>query len=154
LGSRLLIVTVGAVVLVLLASNYILIGQSAGRIEALTMEQARLEASAIAHELAASIGEMAAASRTMSGVLGTAHEQKLVGRKELVDILKANVERHPYASAAFFGEDVGAFDGRTMEVAGRIEEGTNDSGVMTPVWLRTEDGGLKLTNFPNHFDGE
>lgn len=154
LGAKLLIVTVAAVMVVVVASNFVLIRQSADRISGLTLEKARIEANSIANELAGSVGEMAAAARSMAGVIGTAHEKKLLDRRGVVDLLKANIEHQSLATAAFFGEGIGAFDGRTAEVAGRAEEGTNASGVMTPVWLRSDTGEVILSNFPNDFGGE
>ena len=74
LAAKLIVITGSAIALVLLISNFFLIGETRDRVETLTMDQANLEAKSIANEVASSVGELAGAARSMAGVIGRGHE--------------------------------------------------------------------------------
>ncbi|OWK26443.1 hypothetical protein AJ87_04455 [Rhizobium yanglingense] len=136
LAAKLILITGAAIALVLLVSNFFLIGQTRDRVHALTMDQANLEAKSIANEIAANVGELASAARSMSGVLGRGHEGKTFDRKGIINILKANLEQNAFAFGSWFCEQLGAFDGKTAEIADKLDEGTNKNGAFTPYCRR------------------
>jgi len=76
LATKLILVTGCAITTVLVASNSFLISQTSERVHALTMDQANTEARAIANVIAADVGELGSAARSMAGVIGRAHQAK------------------------------------------------------------------------------
>ncbi|MBR0557170.1 methyl-accepting chemotaxis protein [Ciceribacter sp. L1K23] len=154
IATKLLVVTGLAIALVLVFSNLVLISQTRDRVEVLTMDQARIEAKAIANEVAADVGAMASAARSMAGVIGRGHEGQSFDRKGAVNILKANVEQNPFAFGSWFCEAEKAFDGKMEELAGQTDLGTNDKGVFTPYWSKTQAGGIQFSTFNNDYAAE
>ncbi|MEX2741485.1 methyl-accepting chemotaxis protein [Rhizobium mongolense] len=154
LAAKLILITGAAIALVLLVSNFFLIGQTRDRVHALTMDQANLEAKSIANEIAANVGELASAARSMSGVLGRGHEGKTFDRKGIINILKANLEQNTFAFGSWFCEQLGAFDGKTAEIADKLDEGTNKNGAFTPYWSKTRDGAIQFSTFDNDYTAE
>lgn len=154
LAAKLILITGAAIALVLLVSNFFLIGQTRDRVHALTMDQANLEAKSIANEIAANVGELASAARSMSGVLGRGHEGRTFDRKGIINILKANLEQNAFAFGSWFCEQLGAFDGKTAEIADKLDEGTNKNGAFTPYWSKTRDGAIQFSTFDNDYTAE
>ncbi|TCL72223.1 methyl-accepting chemotaxis protein [Rhizobium sp. BK251] len=154
LAAKLIVVTGLAIALVLLVSNALLISETRNRVQTLTMDQADIEAKAIANEIAANIGELASAARSMSGILGRGHEGATFDRKGMINILKANVEKNAFAFGSWFCEQLGALDGKTTELAGNKDEGVNDKGAFTPYWSKTKDGGIQFSTFDNDYAAE
>ena len=151
LAAKLILITGVAIALVLLISNFFLIGETRDRVRTLTMDQANLEAKSIANEVAANVGELASAARTMSGVVGRGHEGKTFDRKGIINVLKANLEQNAFAFGSWFCEQLGAFDGKTTEIANNNDEGTNAKGAFTPYWSKTKDGGIQFSTFDNDY---
>lgn len=89
LATKLIAVTGGTIALVLLSSNFVLISQTQDRVETLVFDGAKTEARAIASDIAGSVGELAAAARTMSGVLGRGHGGQSTDRAGAINLLKA-----------------------------------------------------------------
>ncbi|WP_106797037.1 methyl-accepting chemotaxis protein [Rhizobium sp. H4] len=154
LAAKLLVITGIAIALVLIVSNFFLIGQTRDRVQTLTMDQANLEAKSIANEIAANVGELASAARTMSGVIGRGHEGKSLDRKGMINVLKANLEQNAFAFGSWFCEQLGALDGKTTEIANSNDEGTNKNGAFTPYWSKTKDGGVQYSTFDNDYTAE
>ncbi|ARQ56547.1 methyl-accepting chemotaxis protein [Rhizobium sophoriradicis] len=154
LAAKLLVITGIAIALVLIVSNFFLIGQTRDRVQTLTMDQANLEAKSIANEIAANVGELASAARTMSGVIGRGHEGKSLDRKGMINVLKANLEQNAFAFGSWFCEQLGALDGKTTEIANNNDEGTNKNGAFTPYWSKTKDGGVQYSTFDNDYTAE
>lgn len=145
LAAKLIVITGIAIALVLIVSNFFLIGQTRDRVQTLTMDQANLEAKSIANEIAANVGELASAARTMSGVIGRGHEGKSLDRKGMINVLKANLEQNAFAFGSWFCEQLGALDGKTTEIANNNDEGTNKNGAFT--LLLVEDQGRRHSIF-------
>jgi methyl-accepting chemotaxis protein len=151
LAAKLIVITGAAIALVLVVSNLFLIDQTRERVQVLTMDQANLEAKSIANEIASDVGELASAARSMSGVVGRGHEGKTFDRKGIINILKANLEQNPFAFGSWFCEQLGAFDGKTTEIANNNEEGTNANGAFTPYWSKDRNGGIQFSTFNNDY---
>ncbi|ASY61524.1 Methyl-accepting chemotaxis protein [Sinorhizobium sojae CCBAU 05684] len=154
LATKLIAVTGGTIALVLLASNFVLISQTQDRVETLVFDGAQAEARAIASDIAGSVGELAAAARTMSGVLGRAHAGKAVDRAGAINLLKANLDQHEFAFGSWFAEEIKAFDGRQQEVANSKELGANADGVFTPYWSKNRDGQAQFSTFGADYAAE
>ncbi|MDR7143567.1 methyl-accepting chemotaxis protein [Rhizobium sp. BE258] len=154
LAAKLIVITGVAIALVLFVSNFFLIDQTRSRVQTLTMDQANLEAKAIANEIAANVGELASAARSMSGVVGRGHEGGNFDRKGIINILKANLEKNAFAFGSWFCEQLGAFDGKTTEIADKLDEGTNKAGAFTPYWSKTKDGAIQFSTFDNDYTAE
>ncbi|MCZ3379755.1 methyl-accepting chemotaxis protein [Rhizobium sp. AG207R] len=151
LAAKLILVTGLAIALVLLISNFLLISQTRDRVETLTMDQANTEAKSISNEIAANVGELASAARSMAGILGRGHEGHTFDRKGIINILKANVEQNAFAFGSWFCEQLGTFDGKTTELANNKDQGVNDKGAFTPYWSKTKDGGIQFSTFDNDY---
>ncbi|MCO6176720.1 methyl-accepting chemotaxis protein [Ciceribacter sp. RN22] len=154
IAFKLQLVTGVAIALVLALSNLVLISQTRDRVQALTMEQADSQASAIANEVAGDIGELASAARSMAGVLGRGHEAQSFDRKGAINLLKANVEQNAFAFGSWFCEVAQAFDGRKEDTVKNLELAGNDNGVFTPYWSKTQDGGVQFSTFNNDYTQE
>ncbi len=154
LAAKLILVTGIAIALVLFVSNFYLISQTRDRVQSLTMDQANTEAKSISNEIAANIGELASAARSMAGIIGRAHEGHSLDRKGIINVLKANVEQNAFAFGSWFCEQLGAFDGKTTELANNKDQGVNDKGAFTPYWSKTKDGGIQYSTFDNDYTAE
>ncbi len=154
LAAKLIVITGAAIALVLVVSNLFLIDQTRSRVQTLTLDQANSEAKSIANEIAANVGELASAARTMSGVVGRGHEGKILDRKGIINILKANLEQNAFAFGSWFCEQLGAFDGKTTEIANNNDEGTNKVGAFTPYWSKTRTGDIQFSTFDNDYAAE
>ncbi|WP_454847991.1 methyl-accepting chemotaxis protein [Rhizobium binxianense] len=154
LAAKLIVITGAAIALVLVVSNLFLIDQTRDRVQTLTMDQANLEAKSIANEIASNVGELASAARSMSGVVGRGHEGKTFDRKGIINILKANLEQNALAFGSWFCEQLGAFDGKTTEIAGNNDEGTNANGAFTPYWSKDRNGNIQFSTFNNDYAAE
>ena len=154
LATKLILVTGCAITTVLVASNSFLISQTSERVHALTMEQANTEARAIANVIAADVGELGSAARSMAGVIGRAHQAKSMDRPGIVNILKANVEQNAFAFGSWFCEQLGLFDGQTTEIANRLDLGTNATGAFAPYWSKTQKGDIQFSTFKNDYAAE
>ncbi|OJT98426.1 MAG: chemotaxis protein [Rhizobium sp. 63-7] len=151
LAAKLMAVSGLAIALVLLVSNLLLISQSRERVQTLTMAQADAEAKAIANQIAAKVGELSGAARSMAGVVGRAHEGKALERQGVINILKANVEKNAFAFGSWFCEEPTAFDGRKDEVANNTELGANKNGIFAPYWTKTASGGFEFSTFNDDY---
>ncbi|MFT4184244.1 MAG: methyl-accepting chemotaxis protein [Rhizobium sp.] len=151
LAAKLILVTGVAITLVLIVSNVFLISQTRDRVEQLTMAEANSEAKSISNEIAANVGELASAARSMAAVIGRGHEGHTFDRKGIINILKANVEQNAFAFGSWFCEQLGALDGKTTELAGNKDLAGNDKGAFTPYWSKTKDGGIQFSTFDNDY---
>ena len=154
IAAKLLVVTGVAIAAVLFVSNLILITQTRDRVQNLTMEQANSEAKAIANGVAADLGELASAARSMSGVIGRGHEGTTFDRKGAINLLKASVDQNPFAFGSWFAEEIKAFDGRQEDVVGNKELGANEVGVFTPYWSKDRNGNIQFSTFKNDYEAE
>jgi len=140
LAMKLLLVTGATIAALLFLSNFFLISQTRDRVQSLIQTQAETEAKSIAATIASQTSELASAARTMTGVLGLAHEEKSLDRKGAINILKANLEQHPMAFGSWFAEAPKAFDGRQEDVKNNKALGANEDGVFTPYWSKSKTG--------------
>ncbi|PII39738.1 methyl-accepting chemotaxis protein [Sinorhizobium meliloti CCBAU 01290] len=152
LATKLIAVTGGTIALVLLASNYVLISQTQDRVETLVFDGAKTEARAIASDIAGSVGELAAAARTMSGVLGRGHAGQSTDRAGAINLLKANLEQHGFAFGSWFAEEPKAYDGK--DVIDNTELGGNADGAFTPYWSKDRNGNIQLSTFKADYAAE
>ncbi|MFC0804091.1 methyl-accepting chemotaxis protein [Ensifer sp. P24N7] len=152
LATKLIAVTGGTIALVLLASNYVLISQTRDRVETLVFDGAKTEARAIAADIAGSVGELAAAARTMSGVLGRGHAGQSTDRAGAINLLKANLEQHGFAFGSWFAEEPKAYDGK--DVVDNTELGGNADGAFTPYWSKDRNGNIQLSTFKADYAAE
>ncbi|MCA1369211.1 methyl-accepting chemotaxis protein [Bradyrhizobium sp. BRP14] len=152
LATKLIAVTGGTIALVLLASNFVLISQTQDRVETLVFDGAQTEARAIASDIAGSVGELAAAARTMSGVLGRGHAGQSTDRAGAINLLKANLDQHDFAFGSWFAEESKAFDGK--DVVNNTELGGNAEGVFTPYWSKDRNGKAQLSTFKADYAAE
>jgi methyl-accepting chemotaxis protein len=151
LAAKLILVTGAAIAFVLVVSNFFLIGQTRDRVQTLTMDQANVEAKSIANEISGDVGELASAARSMSGVVGRSHQSGILDRKGIIDVLKANLEQNVFAFGSWFCEQIGTFDGKTTEIADKIELGTNKNGAFTPYWSKDRNGAIQFSTFDNDY---
>jgi methyl-accepting chemotaxis protein len=151
LAAKLILVTGLAIALVLFVSNFLLISQTRDRVAQLTMDQANSEAKSISNELAANIGELASAARSMAAVIGRGHESHAFDRKGIINVLKVNVEQNAFAFGSWFCELSGAFDGKTTELANNTDQGANAKGAFAPYWSKTKDGRVQFSTFDNDY---
>lgn len=154
LATKLILVTGSTIAFVLLASNLVLISQTEDRVGTLVSDQARAEAKAIASDIAAQIGELSSAARTMTGVIGRSHAAKSMDRAGTINILRANLEQNPFAFGSWFAEEVKAFDGRQEDTAGKTELGGNAAGIFTPYWSKDRNGEIQFSTFEAKYDQE
>ncbi|WP_026186577.1 methyl-accepting chemotaxis protein [Ensifer sp. BR816] len=152
LATKLITVTGGTIALVLLASNFVLISQTQDRVETLVFDGAKTEARAIAADIAGSVGELAAAANTMSGVLGRGHAGKSTDRAGAINLLKANLDQHDFAFGSWFAEEPKAFDGK--DVVNNTELGGNADGAFTPYWSKDRNGQAQLSTFRADYAAE
>ena len=147
LSKKLIVVTSIAIALLLVVSNFFLISQTSDRVTALTLEQANAEARSIGNEVAAEIGQLAGAARSMAGVIGRGHAAGYLDRKSVVDALKANLEQNTFAYGSWFAEVPGNFDGRNGEFIGNNEFGGNKKGELAPYWTKNKAGNIAYSTF-------
>ncbi len=86
LATKLIAVTGGAIALVMLASNAVLITETRERVSELVYAGADTEARAIAADIAGDIGQLASAARSMAGVIERGHAGGHLDRREVVEI--------------------------------------------------------------------
>ncbi|WP_137153786.1 methyl-accepting chemotaxis protein [Rhizobium sp. FKL33] len=154
LAMKLLLVTGATITALLIASNFVLISQTRDRVQSLIQNQAETEAMSIASLIAGQTGELASAARTMTGVIGRAHQEKSLDRKGVINVLRANLEQHPMAFGSWFAEEAKAFDGRKDELKNQKELGANEDGVFTPYWSKGKTGEAFYSTFRADYAAE
>ncbi len=152
LAAKLMTVTAATIAVVLVASNVVLISQTQERVTTLVAGQTNSEAKAIASEIAASVGELASAARTMTGALGRLHADKRIDREGAITMLKANLDQHAFAFGSWFAEAPLAFDGKA--VTDNLAQGGNVEGAFAPYWSKDRNGEAQLSTFKIEKDAE
>ncbi len=147
IAAKLILVTAATITLLLALSNYVLISQTNDRVRNLVMKQAGSEAGGIAKDIAADVGELSSAARTMAGVIGHTHAGGLLDRKGTIDILRANLEQNPFAFGSWFAEASNAFDGKQEEMKGKEDFGGNKTGQFSPYWSKNKTGDIQFSTF-------
>ncbi|MBD9374036.1 HAMP domain-containing protein [Rhizobium sp. ARZ01] len=153
LATKLIAVTGGTIALVLLASNFVLISQSEDRVQSLILNEANSEARAIAKDIAGAVGELASAARSTIGIIGKGHENGYLDRKNVIDLLKVNVERNEFAFGSWFAAEKDTFDGKAAEFSGNAEFGGAKDGTFNPYWTKGKDG-IAFSTFESEYDSE
>ncbi|MDX3926591.1 MAG: methyl-accepting chemotaxis protein [Shinella sp.] len=153
IATKLIAVTGGTIALVLLASNFTLISESQDRVSTLVYNDARAQAEGIASDIASDIGALAAAARSMAGVIGRTHENHLLDRKGVIDILKVNLETNASAFGSWFAEEPRAFDGKSADYTGQTEFGASKAGDFNPYWTKSKNG-IALSVFDSNYSAE
>lgn len=152
LAVKLIAVSGVAISAVLLVSNLVVISETRSRVEKLTLDQASAEAKAISNGIASDVAQLAGAARSMSGVIGRAHQNKLIDRKGIIDILKANVEQNEFAFGSWMQEEPNAIDGAAESSKDKLELAGNKKGVFTPYWTKDKTGGINLSTFGENYE--
>ncbi|MBB4063821.1 methyl-accepting chemotaxis protein [Gellertiella hungarica] len=152
IAIKLIAVSGVAIAAVLLTTNAVMIAETRSRVETMTLDQAQAEAKAIANGIAADVSQLAGAAHSMSGVIGRSHQGKLIDRKGLIDILKANVEEYDFAFGSWMQEEPNALDGQQEAAKGQLALGGNKNGVFTPYWTKSRDGSIKLSTFEEAYN--
>ncbi len=147
IAAKLILVTAATITLLLALSNYVLISQTNDRVRNLVMKQAGSEASGIAKDIAADVGELSSAARTMAGVIGHTHAGGLLDRKGTIDILRANLEQNPFAFGSWFAEASNAFDGKQAEMKDKADLGGNKTGQFSPYWSKDRNNAIQFSTF-------
>lgn len=153
LATKLIAVTGGTIAVVLIASNFILISQTQDRVRTLVLDQAQVEARSIASDVTGSVSALAASARSMVGVIERGHEGGYLDRKAIIDMLKANVEKNPFAFGSWFAEAPNAFDGKAADYIDKKEFTGDKTGALNPYWTKTKTG-YQLSTFQSDFKGE
>ena len=154
LATKLIAVTGGTIALVMFVSNAVLISQSQNRVADLVYSQADTEAKAIASDIAADIGQLASAARSMAGVIEQGHSGGHLDRRTVVDIVKANAEKNSFALGSWFAEEPNAFDGKSRELPEDLATGTFKDGSFNPYWTKRKDGSIVLSTFESDYKAE
>ena len=154
LATKLIAVTGGAIALVMLASNAVLITETRERVSELVYARADTEARAIAADIAGDIGQLASAARSMAGVIEHGHAGGHLDRREVVDIVKANTEKNSFALGSWFAEEPNAFDGKSHETAEQLDLGTFKDGSFNLYWTKRTDGAIARSTFESSYDEE
>ncbi len=154
IATKLILVTGSTIALLLLVSSFFMITQTSNRVQGLVMKQARTEAQTVAQEIAAQVGELSSAARTMAGVLGHTGKDGLLDRKGTIDILRANLEQNPFAFGSWMAEEPKSFDGQQDEVKGNSELGANADGLFSPYWSKDRNGEIQFSTFAIKYDAE
>ncbi len=154
IAAKLILVTAATITLLLALSNYILISQTNDRVRNLVMKQAGSEASGIAKDIAADVGELSSAARTMAGVIGHTHSGGLLDRKGTIDILRANLEQNPFAFGSWFAEAQNGFDDKQADMKDKTEFGGNKAGQFSPYWSKDRNGAIQFSTFDIDYSKE
>ncbi|ANL38207.1 methyl-accepting chemotaxis protein (plasmid) [Rhizobium phaseoli] len=145
-------VTVISITVVLVLANTLLVYAIGNRIAELTLQQARLEASKVANEISAELGQLAAPTATMAEVIGQGREKDYLNRSAVIDILRANA-RSKIVLSSWFMEEPNAFDGKASEHKGDAKLGTAEDGAFSPTWTRSGDS-LSMAPVSLDYTGE
>jgi methyl-accepting chemotaxis protein len=132
-----------------------MISQTRDRVQSLVVGQAETEAKSIAASVAADVGALASAARTMSGVISHGHQMGTLDRKAVIDILKTNLEQQPSAFGSWFAEEPKAFDNRQAEAKGKLDlAGSKKSGAFNPYWTKNKSGEPTFSTFDEDYPAE
>ncbi|TDH37939.1 methyl-accepting chemotaxis protein [Pseudohoeflea suaedae] len=153
-ATKLILVTGLTITLLLVVSNVFMIFQTTDRVRGLVIEQAQSEARAISQDIAAQVGELSSAARTMAGVIEHTHASGFLQREGTIDILRANLEQNPFAFGSWMAEAPRAFDGRQEETAGNKALGSNEEGFFSPYWSKDRNGAIQFGTFKMDYEAE
>lgn len=154
LATKLIAATGGAIALVLLASNILLISQTQVRVGSLVLEQARNKAEAIGQQIAGDVSEVTSAARTMSGILGRSHAAKSMTREAVIDVLRTSVDQNTLAFGSWFLEAPRMFDGRKEELANDTARGANKEGTFAAYWSKSKNNEIRFSTFDADYAAE
>ncbi|MDB5522570.1 MAG: methyl-accepting chemotaxis signaling domain protein [Rhizobium sp.] len=155
LATKLLLVTGATVATLLLASNFFLISQTRDRVQSLIMSQAETEAKSIAASVAADVGALTSAARTMAGVIAHGHQMSTLDRKDVIDILKTNLEQQPSAFGSWFAEEPKGFDTLQDKAKGNNDlGGSKKSGTFNPYWTKGKNDEATFSTFDEDYGAE
>ncbi|NVP54818.1 methyl-accepting chemotaxis protein [Mycoplana rhizolycopersici] len=153
LATKLIAVTGGTIALVLIASNYLLISQSSDRVQSLILDEANSQARSIASDVSGAIGELVSSARTSAAIIGKAHENGTLDRKQVIDLLKVNVEQNPAAYGSWYAAEKDSFDGKSAEYVGNKEFAGDKNGTFNPYWTKDKTGTIQFTPFESDYEG-
>lgn len=154
LAPKLLLVTGAIIAVLLIASNFVLIGQTRDRVGALIAQQAETEAKAIAQGIVTDTSALASAARTTSGMIAHGKQMGVFDRKAVIDILKTNLEQQKMAFGSWFAEAPQGFDSLQVQSKDKLELGGNKDGIFTPYWTKDKSGGISLSTFAAEYEAE
>lgn len=137
IAFKLIAVMVASIALVLLLSNAVLVSATSNRIEAMTLDQARLEASKVANEISTQLTAISGPTATMAQLIANGREQKYLDRAAVVDMLRVNATS-AVTNSSWFLEEPNAFDGKSPEFVGNTALGTAENGDFSPTWTKVD----------------
>ncbi|APG86463.1 chemoreceptor McpA (plasmid) [Sinorhizobium americanum CCGM7] len=152
LTAKVIAVTTTAIAVVLLLSSAALVHLTSERMKALTLQQARLEASKIAEEVSKDLTGVAGPTATMADLIGHGREKDYLNRASVIDMLRTNAQSSIVLSS-WFMEEPNAFDGNAREHKGNPQLGTADDGAFSPTWTKNE-GRLVMAPVSLDYAGE
>ena len=142
LAIKLITIMVASITTVLLLSNAVLVVATSDRMEDLTLEQARLEAAKLAHEISADLAALSAPTATMAELIAHGREKNYLDRASVIDMLRVNAQSEIVLSS-WFMEEPNAFDGKASEFKGNAALGTASDGAFAPTWTKN-DGRMSM----------
>ncbi|PDS28338.1 methyl-accepting chemotaxis protein [Rhizobium phaseoli] len=145
-------VMIASITVVLVMSNAVLVSATSDRMKALTLEQARLEASKLANEISADLTAIAGPTSAMAEIIGIGRQKNYLDRASVIDMLRVNATS-PVTMSSWFMEEPNAFDGKSAEFKGNAALGMADNGIFTPTWTKV-DGKPTLTPLSLEYGSE
>jgi len=132
LALSLIGITGGAIVAVLLASNYVMITQTRERVASLLVEQGKSQATGIASNVASDLGRVTGSAKAMADVIVRSFEAGELTRSSLKAILQGGAA-NPVVYNSWFMEQKGAFD---IAVGSSTDAklGLNENGILAMSW--------------------
>jgi methyl-accepting chemotaxis protein len=154
LAPKLLIVTGAIIAILLIVTNFVLIGQTRDRVAGLIGHHAESEAKAIAQGILTDTSALASAARTTSGMIAHGKAEGVLDRRAVIELLKTNLEQQKMAFGSWFVEAPQGFDSLQGVSKDKLEVAGNKEGVFTPYWTKAKDGGIALSTFGADYAAE
>ncbi len=111
------------------------------------MKQAGSEAGGIAKDIAADVGELSSAARTMAGVIGH-NACRRPPRPQGHDRHPARQSgAEPLRLRKLVCRSSNAFDGKQEEMKGKEDFGGNKTGQFSPYWSKNKTGDIQFSTF-------
>ena len=143
LALKLLIVSAVAITALLAITFVAVIMQVGDRAEAMTLDQARIDAQANAMALNTEIGILSGSTRALAGMIETGLSSGTIDRAAIVQMLKPQIEKFDSVFGAWIQAAPEGIDGKNDLIRSDRAQGTNALGQLAPYWTRG-DNGLEL----------
>ena len=139
LAIKLICITGGTILLLLVASTYFMIAQTRERVFSLLTEQAGMDARAMANYVARDLGALSGSARTLAEIVGKSYESEELSRSLLQNMIKGALTDNSVVSSAWFIEakdhpHIGPGPANDSKL------GSNENGNLTMSWRSDQDG--------------